>query len=262
MIGIYKITSLKGKIYIGQSKCIENRWKDYENPNSYKGQIRLYRSIIKNGLINHKFEIIEECLFEDLNNRERYWQDHYDAIGKNGLNCILTKTEELPRKVSDYMKKQMSIRMKKEFLNGHKNPRLNTGRKFNLYNLSGDLLKENLLVKDLLVYLNITNRSSINNTLRKNRYLFKKEYIVIPCEEDYNDYIFNCIKETKGEIIPIYQVFKNGEIKRCTSSSVTKVKNKILNSKNFNYYSKKNNSIYTFIGLINNAVQERNFLNY
>ena len=38
MIGIYKITNPKGKIYIGQSINIENRFKVYKRYNC-KGQV-------------------------------------------------------------------------------------------------------------------------------------------------------------------------------------------------------------------------------
>lgn len=88
MIGIYKITSPSGKIYIGQSINIEKRLDGYKNSGS-KSQIRLHHSFKKYGIKNHQFEIIEECAIDLLNERERYWQDFYDAIGNNGLNCRL-----------------------------------------------------------------------------------------------------------------------------------------------------------------------------
>lgn len=95
MIGIYKITSPSNRIYIGQSRNIEKRFKEYKSINNSKEQIKLYRSFKKYGYENHVFEIIEECLFEELNFKERYYQDLYDVINK-GLNCILTKTDILP----------------------------------------------------------------------------------------------------------------------------------------------------------------------
>ena len=50
---------------------------------------KLFNSILKYGIENHNIEIIEECDVEQLNCRERYWQEFYNAI-TNGLNCILT----------------------------------------------------------------------------------------------------------------------------------------------------------------------------
>lgn len=77
IIGIYKITSPSGKIYIGQSVNINVRWyKDYKNLHC-KGQTKLYNSLIKYGWDKHIFEVIEECKLECLNDRELYWKKHY-----------------------------------------------------------------------------------------------------------------------------------------------------------------------------------------
>lgn len=89
--GIYKITSPTGRVYIGQSRDIKNRWSSYrtrECPSQYK----LNNSFIKYGVKNHVFEIIEECEAESLNKLERYWQDFYDVLN-DGLNCTLTGAE-------------------------------------------------------------------------------------------------------------------------------------------------------------------------
>lgn len=107
MIGIYKITSPSGKVYIGQSVDIESRIKKYANCNC-KLQVRLYSSIKKYGWENHIFKIIEECSIEELNSRERYWQDQYECIGKKGLNCFLTNSNEMRKVLSDDMKSRIS----------------------------------------------------------------------------------------------------------------------------------------------------------
>lgn len=91
MIGIYKITSPTGKIYVGQSVDIERRTKSYSKMRC-KEQIRLYNSIVKYGFSEHIFEVVEECIIEQLNERERYWQDFYDVLSEEGLNCTLTNT--------------------------------------------------------------------------------------------------------------------------------------------------------------------------
>jgi len=92
-IGIYKITSPSNKIYIGQSINIERRFKEYYRLKSCKNQIRLYNSFNKYKIENHVFEIIEKCSKNELNNKERYWQEFYDVIGKNGLNCTLVNSD-------------------------------------------------------------------------------------------------------------------------------------------------------------------------
>lgn len=91
MTGIYKITSPKNRVYIGQSKDIERRFYLYSLM-MCKGQTRLYSSFLKYGVENHNFEIIEDCSIDLLNERERYWQDYYNVISLDGLNCHLVKT--------------------------------------------------------------------------------------------------------------------------------------------------------------------------
>lgn len=107
MIGIYKITSPSGRVYIGQSRCIEKRFLEYKR-HKYKRQTRLNVSIERYGLEAHKFEVIEECKFELLNERERYWQDYYEVLGRNGLNCCLTNTSKKPFIVSKETKEKIS----------------------------------------------------------------------------------------------------------------------------------------------------------
>ena len=88
--GIYKITSPTGKIYIGQSIDIKRRWRYHRHlSDSYHINI-LYRSFIKHGVDNHKFEILEECDRKLLNERERFYIEKYDTFQTlNGMN--LTK---------------------------------------------------------------------------------------------------------------------------------------------------------------------------
>jgi group I intron endonuclease len=100
MIGIYKITSPSNNIYIGQSINLERRLARYKsNLNSSKGQIRLNRSFIKYGVENHLFEIVLECSIEELNTKERYYQELFDCV-ENGLNLRYTKTSDKSGKMS------------------------------------------------------------------------------------------------------------------------------------------------------------------
>ena len=81
--GIYKLTNLSnGMIYVGQAINFADRWKQHikcaigaENaPNN-----KLYPAMRKVGPENFTFEVLEECLPEELNEREQYWQDFYKA---------------------------------------------------------------------------------------------------------------------------------------------------------------------------------------
>lgn len=107
MIGIYKITSPSGKVYIGQTTNFTKR-KNYYKNGAKPYQIRIHNSLQKYGYDAHTIEFIEECLVDNLNERERYWQDFYDVIGENGLNCRLTETKDKSGFLSEESKTKMS----------------------------------------------------------------------------------------------------------------------------------------------------------
>lgn len=100
MIGIYKIKSPTGRVYIGQSVDVTRREGSYRAMYNCKQQVRLYASFVKYGFSEHIFEVVEECSVEELNTRERYWQDFYNVLGEYGLNCVLTKTKDRSGKQS------------------------------------------------------------------------------------------------------------------------------------------------------------------
>lgn len=106
--GIYKITSPTGRIYIGESKDIYLRWGIYTQMNgNTKSQRKLWRSFKKYGVEKHIFEIIEECVFEELLCKERYWQDFYDVLN-GGLNCKLTECREQKQILSEESRLKIS----------------------------------------------------------------------------------------------------------------------------------------------------------
>lgn len=80
--GIYKITCLlDNKIYIGQARDISDRWKTHikcglgiDTPSN-----KLYTAMLKEGVENFSFEVIEECSVNDLNKKEKYWIDYYQS---------------------------------------------------------------------------------------------------------------------------------------------------------------------------------------
>ena len=117
MIGIYKITSPSGKIYIGQTTNFTKR-KNYYKNGAKPYQVRIHNSLQKYGYDAHTIEFIEECLVENLNERERYWQDFYDVIGNNGLNCRLTATNDKSGFLSDEMKEKLSEIRKRTVISG------------------------------------------------------------------------------------------------------------------------------------------------
>lgn len=69
---------------------IKARWQShrntYKNKNSEQYNKVLYKAFRQYGIENFKFEVIELCNPENLNEREIYWIDFYDSF-KNGYNA-------------------------------------------------------------------------------------------------------------------------------------------------------------------------------
>ena len=84
--GIYKITFPNNKIYIGKSNDIKRRCYEHN---------RLDREDILCDKMIHKYygqlkeiTILEECLENELNEREKYWIKYYNSTNKKiGYNC-------------------------------------------------------------------------------------------------------------------------------------------------------------------------------
>ena len=90
MTGIYKITNLiNGKVYIGQARNIEKRWKEHKNNIKICDQV-LYRAMRKHGFENFSFEILMLCEEDLLNLMEKYYIEKYNsyihAENSNGYN--------------------------------------------------------------------------------------------------------------------------------------------------------------------------------
>lgn len=88
MIGIYKIENkLNGKVYIGQSNDIERRFKEHQTKGK-TSRIPVDVTIKKYGKDKFTYEVVEETSIEDLNNRESFWIEKFNAI-EDGYNCSI-----------------------------------------------------------------------------------------------------------------------------------------------------------------------------
>ena len=84
--GIYSITCIEnGKRYIGQSVDIQKRWATHSCAlrNGTHVNVHLQRAWDKGNTF--RFEILEECGRDELNEREIYWIAYFDSF-RNGYN--------------------------------------------------------------------------------------------------------------------------------------------------------------------------------
>lgn len=127
IVGIYKITSPTGKVYIGQSWHIKRRWNDHRRnlPGKHR---RLHSSFISHGVEQHRFDILHtlpnDVTQNILNEYEQFYMDMFRDSGiqllniKEGGNGYGKHTEETKhiikqkrsfQVVSDEQRKKTSI---------------------------------------------------------------------------------------------------------------------------------------------------------
>lgn len=145
--GIYCITNLiNGKKYIGQSKTIEKRWNLHKTSsfNSLNSDYNnsIHQAIRKYGIDNFKFEVLEECKIEELDEKEIYWISFYQTYppelgkgynltsgGKQGikLSILFYHLDEIDEMLKDekFTQKEIAIKfnVSTEMIQG-----INTGR--------------------------------------------------------------------------------------------------------------------------------------
>src|SRR5205814_567379 len=89
MTGIYKITNPKGAVYIGQSKDIDERHRQYRLYKC-KCQVKLYHSLKKYGYENHTFSIVHQLPDDidkiSLDNLECVYIDQYKSLSFSMMN--------------------------------------------------------------------------------------------------------------------------------------------------------------------------------
>ena len=87
--GIYCIENIiNHKKYIGQSADIYSRWKSHQKQARSGDKSYIHNAMRKYGASSFEYSIVEECLKEDLNERETYWIQFYDTR-MNGYNLTM-----------------------------------------------------------------------------------------------------------------------------------------------------------------------------
>ena len=201
MIGIYKITNPKGKIYIGQSVNIEKRWNRYKNliPKDCIGQPLIYRSLIKYGVKNHIFEIIELCNKEELNKLESYYIALYNSFNsKCGLNLTSGGTNYL---FSDISRRKMSIAQKNKIVSKETRLKLSAAQIGKTYSAStkkkmSDAHKNISKETRLKMSISQKNRPMINHETRL-KLSYSKRKIILNVE---NGIFYYGIKEAADSL--------------------------------------------------------------
>lgn len=166
--GIYKWTSPSGKSYIGQAKDLDKRKKLFlSNPYIYnytsvEGESRIDKARRKYPNFNEwKYEIIEYCSTDELNEKEIYYIDYFDTFN-NGYNCTLGGEGRKGATNSESQKKIISERAVKT----------NKEIKAIRWSLIEEYYDSNLSVKENIEIINENcfkvSKSTIYNFLKEN----------------------------------------------------------------------------------------------
>lgn len=91
IVGIYRIWSPSGRVYIGQSWNIKRRWHCHRNDRRESGRL-IQRSFKKYGVEAHRFEIVHVFTENATQDRLNYWERYYIEIAKRLRIPILNLT--------------------------------------------------------------------------------------------------------------------------------------------------------------------------
>jgi len=210
LIGVYKITSPSGKVYIGSSNNINNRICSYKNLKCYS-QRRLYNSLLKYGWEQHVFEILEICVLDVLLEKEYMYGTYFKVLDKNsGLNCRLPKFGDIYRCTSDCTKERIS----------QANSRRQLGCKIGHYEsvLKKLNTEQVLYIRKLLVDNKLTQKEigKIFNVSRKiiSNIATGKTYTTIGLEVDLKKSRKMYHKLTKEDVLNIKNMINIGRINK------------------------------------------------
>lgn len=96
MIGIYKITDKDNPaiFYVGKSNNIERRFAEHIQKTYNQSRIPFDGYIDERGKDAFNYEVLEECLIDELSSKESYWIDKLDATKsgnkfKGGLTNVV-----------------------------------------------------------------------------------------------------------------------------------------------------------------------------
>ena len=164
MIGIYKITCKENnQFYIGSSKNIQERWLHhlYDLKNNKHHSIYLQRSFNKYGEKSLTFEVMLEMVEyneELLRLIEYYYIEELKPSFNSMAPCIYEQTQ--------HWRDKISASTKQLYKEGYINPRRDVGKRYNVYNIKGELLYNNITMREISCNLK-SNYHTFNSMLRK-----------------------------------------------------------------------------------------------
>ena len=209
--GIYKITSKhNGKVYIGQSIDIYNRWRGHWKQVKRGDSDYIHNAMRKYGKDDFIFEIIERCPQDIINEREKYWIDFYDSYN-NGYNLTIGGEGIKGKVFSEEERENMRISSMK----------LNKSKPVLQIDTDGNIVKEWRSCKEIGKVTDMIS-SNIHHCLVHDEgyhlsygyiWMYKSEYLENGL--DINLYLLNNKEVMYNKI---YQIDKNGKVMKLWTS--------------------------------------------
>lgn len=82
--GIYVLTHIAtGRKYVGQSVDVESRYRQHKKAHA---NTKIAHAIKKYGVSAFSFDVVDRCSREDLNQREKFWIEHFKCLSPDGFN--------------------------------------------------------------------------------------------------------------------------------------------------------------------------------
>lgn len=251
--GIYRIScTVNGKSYIGSSVNILERWREHISHlrAGAHHSIYLQRCYNKYGEESIKFEVL--AILEEFN-EELLRLVEYVYIEK--LHPEFNTLTPMETNVSETWKRKISESTKKLYESGYINPRFNTGKRYKILDYQGNILRENEVIREVAILLDMHDYHFFNTVLKRNNGIAisrRGEYIVMTPEKTQEDlksfYKSELAKPNKFGFTDSNGNFYSGIL----SKEQKTLKQKVLDSETLTY--KEGEITYSLPGIVINAV--------
>lgn len=188
--GVYKITCISNnQFYIGSSTDVKFRWLHhlYDLRKGIHHSTALQQSYNEFGEDSLKFEIIHKI---DRNNvellrmEEYYYIEELHPTFNSVTSCLYEQTMVWRNKIAETTKKLYTEK-------GYVNPRKGVGKQYNVYDILGNLLFENITMDELMTKGDISYHT-FNTMLRKYKGICcssKQNWLIMETDKTFNDVV-------------------------------------------------------------------------